>query len=118
MDHDKKSGFGEKVETALTWAAILYLLAWAVDWLIQRRWGMFLVLWLAGSIASFLAMAFSVTAFLDLTGDIARCLNDAVIVGELVAAGIIGIILAACSTPRIYPQSKTRRTRMRRKKTA
>src|SRR5208283_1083100 len=28
MNDDQKSGLGRKMETALTWAAILYLLAW------------------------------------------------------------------------------------------
>ena len=50
MNDDKKSGFGRKVEAVLTWAAILYLLAWLFDWLSSRKWGAFLILTFLGTI--------------------------------------------------------------------
>jgi hypothetical protein len=50
MNSGKKPGFGKKLETALTWAAILYLLAWLFDSLIRTRWGAFLILTLLGTI--------------------------------------------------------------------
>jgi len=49
MNDDKNPGCGRKVETILTWAAMLYLLAWLFDWLAGRKWGAFLILTLLGT---------------------------------------------------------------------
>lgn len=35
-----------KLGTALTWAAVLYLLVWGIGWLLQRKWGVILIVWL------------------------------------------------------------------------
>lgn len=50
MDADKKSRFGGKVETALIWGAIMYLLAWLFDWMIRTKWGAFLIFTMLGTI--------------------------------------------------------------------
>jgi len=44
MAQGGKSNVAGKLETALTWAVIFYLLAWIFDWLIQRKWGLFFIL--------------------------------------------------------------------------
>lgn len=44
MHCHKNSGLNEKLRVALTWVAVLYLLAWLFDWLIRRKAGLFLVL--------------------------------------------------------------------------
>jgi hypothetical protein len=72
MDHDKHSAFGRKVETVLTWAAIIYLLAWLFDWLIRTKWGAFLILTFLGAIgwAVPLCYIFYYTTDLDYGGTV------------------------------------------------
>jgi hypothetical protein len=50
MTDDKKSGLVGKLGTVLTWAAILYLLIWLLGCLFERKWGLFLILTLLGTI--------------------------------------------------------------------
>ncbi len=44
MNDDRKTGLGGKLGTAVTWVAVLYLLACLFGWLFQRKWGLFLIL--------------------------------------------------------------------------
>lgn len=44
MNPDKKSGLGGSLSGFLTWAAFVYLALWVVAWLLQRRWGLWVVL--------------------------------------------------------------------------
>lgn len=50
MNEGKKTGLSGTLGTVLTWAAILYLLAWLFDWLSRRKWGVFLILTVLGTI--------------------------------------------------------------------
>jgi drug/metabolite transporter (DMT)-like permease len=45
MNNDKKSESTAKLGAILTWVAILCLAVWAIDWLIQRKWGAIFIIW-------------------------------------------------------------------------
>ena len=45
MNDNKKAGFGSKLGTLLTGAAVLYLVIWTIGWLLERKWGTILIIW-------------------------------------------------------------------------
>ena len=44
MNNDKKFGVAGLLGMILTWAAALFLLVWLLGWLLERKWGLFLIL--------------------------------------------------------------------------
>jgi hypothetical protein len=66
MDDNKKSGIGKIAGTILSWAAVLYLMTWLFGWLLGRRWGLFLILWLLWFIGAMIILGGALTV---ITGD-------------------------------------------------
>lgn len=62
MNDDKKSGVGTKLGTILTWGAVLYLVAWLFGWLLGRRWGLFLILWVLWFFGAMIVLGGALTA--------------------------------------------------------
>jgi hypothetical protein len=52
VKNPKESAVGKIASAALGWAAVLYLLAWLLGWLLERKWGGFLIItgiWFVGT---------------------------------------------------------------------
>lgn len=66
MPRDRKSGFSEKLAVGLTWAAVLYLLVCGICWLLERKWGAILIVWLLSYFGSMIILGGWLTV---ITGD-------------------------------------------------
>jgi len=66
MTSNKNSAIGKKLESILTWGAILYLLASMFVWLVQQKWGTLLILWALWFFGAIIILGAALTA---ITGD-------------------------------------------------
>lgn len=95
MSEDKESGIGRTLGAILSWAAALCMAVWALDRLLARKWGLFVILVVLWTIGSALILALALGMIFDMAGHSGLIANDAVVGGEWIASAILGVIIAA-----------------------
>ena len=66
MNNHERPGIGQILGTVFTWAGILLLLLWLVGWLLERKWGAFLIVWLLWFFGAMIVLGGALTV---ITGD-------------------------------------------------